>query len=335
MLNRKDLFVNREYQRGARLWPAGPRSYFIDTILTGYPFPKLYFYEYLDKTSKKTRREIVDGQQRISAILDFLDGKYALTSVTGDFEGKKFPELPEESQDEFLEYAVQVDVIRNAEKSEILEMFRRMNAYTLPLNDAEKRHSGYQGVFKWLINEVAVEWTSVFIEFGIFSNRQIVRMADAELLAEMVVFLEKGIISTSSKILTDTYKRFDEEFPQMDEYFTQIDSFLNFLVNEFGELRKTYLMKPYVIHSLFSACVINSGRVSSEKLLEGIVPDGRFTLNVDQAIENLRTLAMAHESKEVEGDYAEYIWGCSGGTNREPRRTARVRWLLRALRCEM
>ena len=33
MLNRRELQVNNEYQRGSRLWPNGARSYFIDTIL--------------------------------------------------------------------------------------------------------------------------------------------------------------------------------------------------------------------------------------------------------------------------------------------------------------
>ncbi|HEX9770571.1 MAG TPA: DUF262 domain-containing protein, partial [Kiloniellales bacterium] len=79
MLDRRDLVVNKEYQRGSRLWPPGPRSYFIDTILENFPFPKMYFYEYLDGESRKTRREIVDGQQRVMAIVDFLQNKFALT----------------------------------------------------------------------------------------------------------------------------------------------------------------------------------------------------------------------------------------------------------------
>lgn len=37
MLERKDLLVNKNYQRAAGLWPEGPCSYFIDTILEGFP----------------------------------------------------------------------------------------------------------------------------------------------------------------------------------------------------------------------------------------------------------------------------------------------------------
>ena len=74
MLARRELVVNRNYQRGSGLWPSTARSYFIDTILTGFPFPKLYFYEQLDSRTKDIK-EIVDGQQRISSIIDFLQDK--------------------------------------------------------------------------------------------------------------------------------------------------------------------------------------------------------------------------------------------------------------------
>jgi len=40
MLARKELVVNETYQRGSELWPSGARSYFIDTMLNGFPFPK-------------------------------------------------------------------------------------------------------------------------------------------------------------------------------------------------------------------------------------------------------------------------------------------------------
>jgi hypothetical protein len=40
-LDEKSLIINRDYQRGSGLWPINARSYFIDTILNGYPFPKV------------------------------------------------------------------------------------------------------------------------------------------------------------------------------------------------------------------------------------------------------------------------------------------------------
>ena len=40
---RKDIRINRSYQRSGGIWPSSAQTYFIDTILEKYPFPKLYF----------------------------------------------------------------------------------------------------------------------------------------------------------------------------------------------------------------------------------------------------------------------------------------------------
>src|SRR3546814_6769768 len=69
MLDREELIVNPDYQRGSGIWPDGPSSYFIDTILEGYPFPKIYMYEFMDRSNRGISKEIVDGQQRIKTIV--------------------------------------------------------------------------------------------------------------------------------------------------------------------------------------------------------------------------------------------------------------------------
>jgi hypothetical protein len=80
MLEQKKLIVNRDYQRGGSLWPDAPSAYFIDTILEGFTFPKIYVYEYMDRSSRGLRKEIVDGQQRVGAIDRFYKDKFALRS---------------------------------------------------------------------------------------------------------------------------------------------------------------------------------------------------------------------------------------------------------------
>jgi hypothetical protein len=57
MLGRKELIVNSTYQRGSSLWPVAPCAYFIDTILEGYTFPKIYIYKLLDKGLRGIKKE--------------------------------------------------------------------------------------------------------------------------------------------------------------------------------------------------------------------------------------------------------------------------------------
>lgn len=330
MLDRKELVVNSEYQRGSGLWPVGPQSYFIDTILEGYPFPKIYMYEYLDRSSRLIRKEIVDGQQRIRTIVRFYKNEFALQGES-KFVGRTFSELDSEQQDTFLSYAVSVDVIRNAKTAEILQMFRRMNAYTLPLNEAEKRHSSFQGQFKWFVNQLAGDLNEFFVEFGTFTNRQIVRMADAELLTDSVLAMEKGVVSTGPSDLRGLYKKYDEVFAESHRYRAQVESAFNYITSELGVLRRTHMMKPYALHSLITALI--HCRYGIDELVKQFKVDSldRFSVNAIDSANDLLALAQAHEAKEVGGPYATYVWGCLAGTNRAPRRTARVAAVLRAL----
>ena len=99
-VRKRELIVNKEYQRASGLWPLSAKSYFIDTILKGFPFPKIYFHEKVDKELKKPKREIVDGQQRIVTIVEFLDNKLTLSN-SSDFEGQRFEDLEEALKDAF------------------------------------------------------------------------------------------------------------------------------------------------------------------------------------------------------------------------------------------
>jgi len=78
-LKNKQIIINHDYQRTDKVWPTSAKSNLIDTILTGYPIPKLIFSQHTDLDTKKTRIEVVDGQQRTTAIIEFLDNKYSLS----------------------------------------------------------------------------------------------------------------------------------------------------------------------------------------------------------------------------------------------------------------
>ena len=330
MMERRELIVNNDYQRGSGLWPDGASSYFIDTILESYPFPKIYMAEYLDRPQRAIRKEIVDGQQRVTTIQRFYENKLR---IVGDsrFAGMQFDDLDDDAKDRFLSYSVGVDVIRNASSSEILQMFRRMNAYTLPLNEAERRHSSFQGRFKWFVNHLSDEFDEFLTSFGVFTRRQIVRMADAELIADSVLALERGIVSTSASNLKDLYEKYDEEFDRIDEYREKIESAVRFIVTDLEPLRNSFLMKPYAVQSLITALIHCRYGIASITDSLGVQSIGTFALNSQRARFALLELARAHEAKETDGAHGDYVWGALGGTNRYPRRLARVIAMLRAL----
>ena len=334
MLGRGELLANRDYQRSPGLWPNASRSYFIDTILEGFPFPKIYFHEYLDRKSKKVRTEIVDGQQRITTIQDFLNDKFMLGKNSTRFAGKRFSDLDEDEQDKFLFYTVSTDVIRDAGRSEILQMFRRMNAYTLPLNAAEKRHSEFFGEFKDLVTRV-LDHTLLLSEWEIFTTRQIVRMADAAFVADLILALQQGVVSTSDAKLHSLYKQYDNSFPQSDEVESALRLIFDVVANDLSSIRSSFMTKPFALHAL--CCAIHHNLVGLPEFSEktGLIPIGSaLGCASDRAVANLLELAAAHESKDS-SRYPKYVEAMSGGSNRERQRTERIEIICLALRDQL
>src|SRR5688572_6830703 len=68
------LEMKPPFQRNP-VWTNAQKSYLIDTILHGYPVPELYMQEVVDEDGAETQ-VIVDGQQRVRACLEFLEGRY-------------------------------------------------------------------------------------------------------------------------------------------------------------------------------------------------------------------------------------------------------------------
>ncbi|MBF0456416.1 MAG: DUF262 domain-containing protein [Nitrospirae bacterium] len=328
----KDIKINRDYQRSDGIWPDTARVYFIDTILEGYPFPKLYFHQIYDKSKKKPMWEIVDGQQRIHTIIDFLNNELRLSKASQKYSGCYFKDLPDETQDAFRTVIIQVDKILSAEKYEILEMFRRMNAYTAPLNPAEQRHAKYQGKFKWFAAQLADKIGVVIEQFGILSSKQIMRMADVEFIADLAIVLDEGIVSKSSKSTDDIYKKYEKDFENEDRYRDIITSFFDTLALNFSELRNTYLMKTYAVHSFFCAfAYIKYGIPDGENAVGFSSPMGDIKYD-KKTIEQMLALSYAHEIKDLKGEFREYVDAATSTTTKAAQRRTRTRTIAQIIR---
>ena len=330
-MDRNEIIVNRNYQRSDQIWPAAAKSYLIETILTGFPVPKLSLYQKVDVKSRKTFKEIVDGQQRSTTIREFLNDAFALSKSlrTADVAGRRYTELDSEFQQRFLDYALSIDLFVSATPTEVVEVFRRMNSYTVPLNPEEQRHAEYQGVFKWFINRLAERFEPTFIAIGLFNEKQLVRMGDNKLLTELCHAILQGITTTNKKSLDSLYKDKNDLFSEEDDLDRRLTEAVGELA-DWQELAHTSLMKPHIMYSLLLAIIHCHRRVPTLSPLYAS-PNRPRRFDRSTVIANLSRLGEALESAKENGREAAFVRACTDRTNVKDQRQTRFVWLCRAI----
>src|SRR5579859_3541020 len=95
---RRELQLAPAFQR-RRVWTLRGKSFLIDSILRGMPLPQFFIREIVLPREKRTVREVVDGQQRLSAILGYVAGDFTVLPMHNpEFARIKFEELGSEER---------------------------------------------------------------------------------------------------------------------------------------------------------------------------------------------------------------------------------------------
>jgi len=322
-----DIKVNKDYQRSNAVWPPAARSYLIDTIIQGYPIPKLSLYQKTDLRTRTTTKEIVDGQQRSQAIRDFFENKLRISGHSA-FNGKTFDQLEPQHQEQFISYSLSADILAAATDDQIREVFRRINSYNVPLNPAEKRHAKFQGEFKWFIVKLCEEYAQTLKDLGVFSEQQLGRMNDAALFTEACRTLVHGIDHASEPKLDAMYNQFDADFPDIKSLRAAITETIRLLV-ELKGLHGSHLYRPYNVYSLITAVGHVTQRFAA--LRAAFKVPRRTQIHAAKIIDSLSVLAQALETDDSKGRFGSFVEACAQKTNRKDTRTTRFTWLCKAL----
>ena len=199
------LELRPDFQR-REVWSAPARIMLMDTILRDIPMPKIYLANSIKDGS--TYRIVIDGQQRISAILAFLRGDFSLQEpFTGDENGKRFSELPQETQDRFLSYQIDFNEAINPPDDEVREVYARVNKYTVVLNKQELRRADFPGDFLTVSEELALD--DYFDHVALFSAANRRRYTDVEYVSELLAGMIDGVQDKKAS-LDDFYIKFSK-----------------------------------------------------------------------------------------------------------------------------
>jgi hypothetical protein len=138
----RDSISFPEYQREKSLWTTERKALLIDSILRDFDIPKLYFNRLKDKSI-----EVIDGQQRLWSVWQFLDDEYPYK-----FDGKSelFSSLSATQKIKIRDYTFQVTVFDEADDDYLRDLFIRLQ-WGLLLNTGEKLHAatGKMKHFVW------------------------------------------------------------------------------------------------------------------------------------------------------------------------------------------
>ena len=225
----------------------------IDTIIKGIPIPKVYIKSII--RDGNTYRVVIDGQQRLTAILKFVKNELALKKpYIGEHQDKKFSELPPEVQNQILRYKIDINEIFNPTDEEIRDLYSRVNKYTVQLNKQELRRADFPGDFIHLAEELSEN--KFFEEAKIFSVKQRRRMLDVEYIEELLTIILKGIQDKKDYLdaVCEEYMQLDNQADIVDIFTGIIDDIaLVFDAEEFP-MKDTRFKQKSDFYSLF-ACI--------------------------------------------------------------------------------
>lgn len=143
------------YQRLGRLWKKEQKQLLIDSILNGFDIPKFYFqFMPPEHNGEFFNYAIIDGKQRLEAILGFVNNEFPLASSFSFLDkevdenafklaGKYFNEIEEFAPAvvaRFWQYELNIVFMDTTEPDTINEMFIRLNS-GVAVNTAEKRNA--------------------------------------------------------------------------------------------------------------------------------------------------------------------------------------------------
>lgn len=146
------------YQRRPR-WSKDRQSKLIESFIMNVPVPPLFVYE-----AELAKYEVMDGQQRITALLDFYTNKLRLEGLQQwpELNGRIYDDLPSEIKKGLdrrsISYIVLLKESASTSEEETLlrqEVFERLNTGGVKLSKQEARNALYQGLFNDLLLELA------------------------------------------------------------------------------------------------------------------------------------------------------------------------------------
>jgi hypothetical protein len=306
------------YQRRS-VWTTPQKSYLINTLFEQKPIPTLYFRHTVDLEKDKSIRETVDGQQRIRAILEYLDDQF--TALHPE-QGKKvaYSKLSDAQKRALRETQLSGGWLLGASDADVIEVFGRINSVSKTLNAQEKRNSEFSGECKQFCLRQAAQRVNLWRVLKVFSANDIARMQEVEFVSDLVFNFLKGLSDFKGKSLDAMYSKYDEDFPESQQLTKRLEACFSKIASlPATSITDTIFSRSPIFFSLIVAMDSTNTKIPTKKLDEVIQEiDDRY--NSDKPMS---------ERPKVD---AEFYDACRASTQRISTRRVRDKYIKRFLK---
>ncbi|MDT3281656.1 DUF262 domain-containing protein [Shewanella scandinavica] len=220
-LKARTYFIDNSFQRRL-VWVEKQKVRLIETILMGYPMPEFYLWQQpVDAETGMQQHSVVDGQQRMSSIFQFVSNEWELKSKyldnkEAEYTDKSWSDLPNECKQKIWNYVVNVRTIpSDIDRDEITKLFKRLNETDKSLNPQEIRNSEFNGLFIKASEEVANN--PIFKKWDIFSDNEKRRMVDVTFGSSLLIYQRSGISNDTPSNINKVYDLYNDVYEKKDE----------------------------------------------------------------------------------------------------------------------
>ncbi len=269
---RRNRYEIPSYQR-EEVWPEERKRELIDSILRGWRLPKFYFLKLAED-----QYEVVDGQQRLSAIYEFFGNQLRLSEDSARrFGGSFLKDLPPKYSDAFDDFEIDYDEIEDATPEEMKLFFQRLQQ-GMPLTSSENLNAVHSKLRDFCKSELARH--KFFTQTLALPD---VRFAHFDIAIKAAAIelegLECGLRYDDLKEVLEAHARFSPTLP----VGKRLKSALDFLAGAFPE-KESLLKSRAVIQSLITVtCLITSSGRAKKKV------QAAFATFVRQFLQDLTT----------------------------------------------
>ena len=236
----EEILLQPDFQRG-EVWNSAKKKLLVDTILRKWHIPPVHVVVMADGSY-----EVLDGQQRLTAIRDFVDNRFAIDGniqpkddVISALHGKRYRDLEGEIKREFDRYTLKINEINDYNPGEPSELFHRLNQ-TVKLTSSEARNAIYgtmRNAIALLVDRM--DDRNVNKEILGFSNS---RMSYNDLLSRIIIYLENNSLRAklSESILNGRYR----DDVQVEEFIIKAIEFSIDSLSYFNEVKEDFEFSP-------------------------------------------------------------------------------------------